>query len=90
MTVMRAKFRVSGIEESKDADGNVVSIRLRLDAVGGDSVANGYPEDGADEDSTFSRWTPCASLDMTIQNPALFGKFTVGQKLYCDFTEAAA
>jgi hypothetical protein len=87
---MRAKFQVMSVNEDKDADGNVQSIRLRLAAVGGDSVAHGYPEDGADEDSTFSRWTPCANLEMVIQNPALFDKFTVGQKLYSDFTEVAA
>ncbi len=47
-----------------------------------------YPEDGSDEDNSFARWSPSGSLSISIQNPNLFGKFTVGQKFYVDFTEA--
>lgn len=88
--MMKAKFVVVGVEEFKNSDGDVDSIRVQFSAVGGDKVAGGYPNDGTDEDSTFSRWTPSATLDMTIQNPALFDKFKAGQKFYSDFTEAAA
>lgn len=42
-----------------------------------------------DEDNSFARWTPCGNVSLTINNPALFGKFSDGQKFYADFTEAA-
>ena len=32
------------------------------------------------------KWTPSASLKMTITNPALVGKFSEGQEFYVDFT----
>ncbi len=48
----------------------------------------GYPEDGADEDNTFARFSPAATLEIYIANPALFGKFHRGQKFYLDFTES--
>lgn len=94
MTTMRAKMRVMEVAAGegygphhKPGDQLVkVSERLKLCAVG-----NGQPyaADGTgDEDNTFSRWTPCASLDMTIQNPALFGQFKPGDKFYVDFTPA--
>jgi hypothetical protein len=93
-TVMRAKMLVLGVSavtglgpDQKPGDDPVtVSERLTLCAVG-----NGQPytADGSgDEDNSFSRWTPCANLDITIQNPALFGKFTQGDKFYLDFTPA--
>jgi hypothetical protein len=47
-----------------------------------------YPEDGSDEDNTFARWSPSASFEITIANPALFGKFRPGQRYYVDFSEA--
>lgn len=49
---------------------------------------DGYPADGSDENNSFALWTPSAHLDMTINNPALFGGFTEGQEFYLDFTEA--
>lgn len=89
MTTMRAKFVVNGIVENKNPVSGVIdSITVRFNAVGGKSVASGYPVDGTDEDSTFSRWTPFAELTMSIQNPVLFDKFVIGQKFYSDFTEA--
>jgi len=35
---------------------------------------------------TFARFTPSASLQICIANPALFGEFEPGQKYYVDFT----
>ncbi len=46
-----------------------------------------YP-DGKSDDNDFARWTPCGDLRMTIQNPALIGKFTPGEKFYLNFTKA--
>lgn len=93
-TTMRAKMRVMEVTESKGYGPNhqpgdepvKVAERLKLAAVGSGQA---YAADGTgDEDNTFSRWTPQASLDITIQNPALFGKFTPGDKFYVDFTPA--
>lgn len=87
---MRAKMQVLGVHEAfgGSAGGEVTksSERLKFMAVGSGAP---YAADGTgDEDNTFSRWTPCANLDITIQNPALFGQFKVGDKFYVDFTPA--
>ncbi|SIT43702.1 conserved hypothetical protein [Paraburkholderia piptadeniae] len=87
---MRAKMMVMNVSANvtTDAGGNSVtnSEQLRFAAVGPNTAYN--PDGTGDEDNTFSRWTPCASLDITIQNPALFGQFNVGDKYYVDFTPA--
>jgi len=49
-----------------------------------------YPEDGSDEDNTYAKFSPSASLTIQVANPALFGKFTPGEKYYVDFTPADA
>ncbi|MFT0167504.1 hypothetical protein ACLKMY_00550 [Paraburkholderia mimosarum] len=90
MTTMRAKMLVMSVSANTGTDGEgksvTVSEQLRLAAVGPNRA---YNEDGTgDEDNTFSRWTPCANLDITIQNPALFGQFKYGDKFYVDFTPA--
>ena len=78
---MRAKMRVMEVTAGEGYE------RLKLCAVG---TGQPYNADGTgDEDNTFSRWTPQANLDMTIQNPALFGQFKAGDKFYVDFTPAA-
>ena len=77
--MMRAKMQVVGIA------GNSEFNALKLVAVG---PSNGYPEDGSDENNTFAKFTPAATLDITIQNPALLGKFKVGDVFYVDFTPA--
>lgn len=86
--MMRAKMLVMSVtvNSGKDSGGNDVttSEQLRLTAVGPNQA---YNADGTgDEDNTFSRYTPCANLDITIQNPELFGKFKYGDKFYVDFT----
>ena len=79
MTTMRAKLKVTNVVSHPTAD------RITFCAV---YKENGYPPDGSDEDNTFAKWTPSADLQMTINNPELLGKFTVGQKFYVDFTPA--
>jgi hypothetical protein len=49
---------------------------------------DGYPDNGLDENNTFATWTPTAELKMEVTNPALFGKFAIGQEFYVDFTPA--
>ena len=78
-TTMRAKMRVAGVKT--ESYGEV----LNFSAV---AKSGGYPEDGSDENNTFAKWTPTAEVKMTIQNPDLYGKFTLGQEFYVDFTPA--
>ncbi len=84
--VMRAKMYVAGVNEFSDLDGNTTSELLTLSAVCKEDGP--YPADGTDENNTFAKWTPFATLTMTVTNPALFGKIKTGQKFYVDFWEA--
>lgn len=82
---MRAKMQVGLVQEQfygvdKAKSGEV----LHMHAV----AASKYPEDGADEDNTFAKFSPGANLVINIANSALFGKFIVGEKYYVDFTPA--
>lgn len=45
---------------------------------------------GESEDNIFARYTPNATLDMTINNPALVGTIKEGMTFYVDFTEHVA
>lgn len=83
MTTMRAKLKVTSV--TKGPEGFEPHERLTFGAAYKDGA---YPADGSDEDNTFSKFTPQADLSMVIQNPALLGKFEVGQKFYVDFTPA--
>ena len=75
---MRAKMKVSAVTQH-----NETCEELEFSAV---CKSDGYPADGSDENNTFAKWTPSATLKMTITNPALVGKFTQGQEFYVDFT----
>lgn len=57
--------------------------RLKLRAV---SRADGYPEDGSDENNTFAKFSPEANLEIAITNPDLVGTFKPGESFYLDFT----
>lgn len=76
---MRAKMVVSKVE------GNDTSQRLFFRPV---YPKAGYPADGTDENNSFAKWTPQADLNMTVNNPALLGKFKEGDTFYVDFTPA--
>jgi hypothetical protein len=80
--MMRAKMRVAAIGTHE----GIVQEDLTFTAV---SKNEAYPEDGSDENNTFAKFTPMAELKMTVNNPALIGKFTVGQEFYVDFTPVA-
>lgn len=77
---MRAKFVVTSVTKNADDTENVAFSAVAKNEQ--------YPEDGSDEDNTFARFSPSASLLIWIANPGLRGKFTVGQKFYADFTPA--
>jgi len=78
MVKMRAKMVITNVHKGTDCD------ILSFNAV---SKSEGYPEDGSDENNTYAKWTPQASINITINNPELFGKFKIGEEYYVDFTK---
>jgi hypothetical protein len=78
MTTMRAKLKVTNVV--KDEGG---AEALTFAAV---YKATGYEPGGLDEDNTYATYTPFAELKMIVNNPALAGKFSVGDTFYVDFT----
>lgn len=87
MSAMRAKMQVGMVQEHfYGADGAKSQETLTMHAV---CRSNGYADtDGLDEDNTYAKYSPGASLVINIANPALFGQFKVGDKYYVDFTQA--
>jgi hypothetical protein len=79
MTTMRAKFQVFKVERFPTCE-NVHFVAIPKPA--------GYPADGSDEDNTYAKFSPSAKCEITIANPALFGKLNPGEKFYVDFTPA--
>lgn len=80
MSEMRAKLKVSSVRQFEGSE------VLHFSGV----CKNHYDEDGLDEDNTYARYTPQVDFKITICNPALIGKFNVGDKYYIDFTAAPA
>lgn len=78
---MRAKLKVVSTELWTE----YVGENVKFTAVGPDGS---YPDDGTDENNSYARWTPSASLSMSITNPNLIGKFKIGDTFYVDFTPA--
>lgn len=83
MSKMRAKMVLNHVEKYPK-EGEATQETLSFNAV----AASQYPADGSDENNTYAKFSPSASLNITITNPALLGKFTVGEKYYVDFTKA--
>lgn len=79
MSSMRAKLVLQSVEQSVGGE------RLKFNAVG---KSGSYGEDGLDEDNTFAKFSPSASMEIYVANPALHGKFQPGEKYYVDFTKA--
>ena len=86
MTNMRAKMRLNAITNrySPGESAGITQETLNFTAV----AASTYPADGSDEDNTYAKFSPSGNLSLTVANPALIGKFEVGQKYYVDFTPA--
>ena len=76
MAKMRAKMRVETVTR------NGHSEVLKLNAVYGGTTNN--------EDNSFAKTTPNATLDMTIANKELHGQFNPGDTFYVDFTPVPA
>ena len=84
MTKMRAKMQVTGVEVPSNSEGTTTGERLYFRA-----VANcPYPADGSDENNTYAKFSPDASLSIYVANPELFGQFKTGETYYVDFTSA--
>ncbi|MDE1914757.1 MAG: hypothetical protein KGJ57_17340 [Sphingomonadales bacterium] len=81
MTSMRAKLQCSYVFPHRDADGKTLSEQVSFHAV----CKSNYADSELDEDNTYARMSPSANFQITIANPALFGKFEPGQKFYVDF-----
>lgn len=78
--MMRAKMQVHSVSQPSEG-----AEKLDMFPVCGNAP---FGPNGESEDNSFSRWTPCGSLSLTITNPDLHGRFKPGQKFYLDFTEA--
>lgn len=81
--MMRAKLEVRSVKSYGEPP---TSESVEMWAVTGKAP---FGAQGESEDNTFARYTPQASFMASINNPALLGKFKVGQKFYVDFTEAS-
>ena len=85
---MRAKLQVGSItqyrENYADNTGAVLQEQLQMHA-----VCTTFDENGHSDDNDYAKASPGASLSIAIANPALHGKFKVGDKFYVDFTKAA-
>lgn len=77
MKTMRAKLKINRIEQHGPSE------TLHFNAV---ASVKAYPADGSDEDNTFAKFTPSATLSIQITNPSLLGEFAVGESYYVDFT----
>jgi hypothetical protein len=67
---MRAKMKVAQVTANEGSD----TLVMR-------PVTNGTPED-----NTYSKFTPCGELSLTVTNEALMGQFKPGETFYVDFT----
>ena len=79
MTTMRAKLQVSAVNKPYDGAEEVVMFPV---------TGKPFGPEGESEDNTYAKWSPSGELKLTITNPNLHGKFSVGQKFYADFTPA--
>lgn len=75
--MMRAKMKVTSVSPG------TASVNITMMAV----TEKPFDAEGASEDNSWARYTPMASLSMTIQNPNLLDKFKEGQTFFLDFAE---
>ncbi|MDE2467211.1 MAG: hypothetical protein KGL35_00275 [Bradyrhizobium sp.] len=66
---------IASVKSCCDQNGNKSSEEVTLQAV--------YGPEGS-PNAQWSKWTPCANLSMTINNPAAFGKVLPGQFFFVD------
>lgn len=79
MADMRAKVKLNAIQHNHGSE------TLTFNPV---CKPNGYSDSqGLDEDNTYSKYSPSGQFILTVANPALLGKFQVGEAYYVDFTK---
>jgi len=69
---MRAKLTVHAVTD----DGTNVTVEFYAK----------YDSKNNPEDNSYSKYTPCATMKMTISSPTLKGTIKPGQQFYVDFT----
>ena len=76
--VLRLKMTVNSVKSVADSSGDKTQEELSLTAV--------YSNEEGSANQQWSKWTPAASLNMSISNPQAFGKVLPGQFVYVDIT----
>lgn len=76
--VLRLKCCVNSLKTVHDNEGNPSQQEIALSAV--------YSNKEGSANAQWSKWTPQASLTMTVSNPAAFNKVLPGQFVYVDLT----
>jgi len=76
--VLRLKMNVNSVKTVHGNEGEPYQQELALTAV--------YSNKEGSANAQWSKWTPSASLTMTVSNPAAFGKVLPGQFVYVDIT----
>lgn len=74
--VLRLKCMVNTVKTVHDNEGEPSQQELTLSAV--------YSNKEGSANAQWSKWTPSASLSMTVSNPSAFGKVKPGQFVYVD------
>ena len=82
MSNMRAKVRVGSVVQFTNINDEVSSENITFYGVSKPR----YDDDGLDDDNTYAKFSPTLRIDITIQNPNLFGKYEIDQQYYIDFT----
>jgi len=72
--VLRLKCVVNSVKSVADSNGDKTQEELSLNAV----------YSGSESNKQWSKYTPSASLTMTISNPGAFGKALPGQFFFVD------
>jgi len=75
--IIQALFVVNDVLERKDKDGNATAQVIRMNA--------SYAPKEDDPNHLMWKYTPTASLEMTITNTAIFDKFKLGSNIPITF-----
>ena len=75
---VRAKFWVTGIEHHVRLAPQEVNATVKFAAV----------YNNAEENKSWSKWTPSGTMQMQITNPSALEQFELGKEYYIDFTKA--
>lgn len=75
--ILRCKMRVAEVVHTIEPDGSTNQERVKLQAV--------YGNEGT-ENGQWSKWTPYAMFEITINNRAAFNQLSKGHEFWVDFT----